>query len=217
MTDLENKAGGVLEKRNAAFRVIYDTVMAVEAATDDQIYDIICKNIVSICKAESVAFAFYVSETKELKLRSVDFANQQIIHPNKKAIILSDDEVEQFKAVQVDLWKYNGEHRFDVFVNSSVFCTAVEKTEYYKLSFVVDDQLSAVAIVQMPKDKSLELADLVSVYVNMASMILARIDASNEMKKHERYLQVMLDSIGTGVVIVDTSLHTIIDCNLKKL
>ncbi len=217
MTDLENKAGGVLEKRNVAFRVIYDTVMAVEAATDDQVYDIICKNIVDICKAESVAFASYINETKELKLRAVAFANQQIIHSNEKAIILSDDEVEQLTCSQVDLWKYNGEHRFDVFVNSSVFCTAVEQTEYYRLSFVVHDQLSAVAIVQMPKETPLELADLVSVYVNMASMILARIDASNQMKKHERYLQVMMDSIGTGVVIVDTKLHTIIDCNLWAL
>ena len=50
----------IFERRNKAFRVLYDTVIEVEGAKDEKIFKILCKNLRRICNGKFAALAIFV-------------------------------------------------------------------------------------------------------------------------------------------------------------
>ena len=103
MSNNIDRAQQILEKRNQAFRVLYDTVFEVEGASDDEVITILCKNLRRISKAELAALGTYnpQARTIELKAISTDDNVYDCTIRDTEGIPISPDLLENFKQKQV--------------------------------------------------------------------------------------------------------------------
>ena len=79
----EEHAFRVLEERNKAFRVLYDTVLAVEGEAEEKIFSILCHNLRRISNAAWAALASYNSNSGILTLEVLDTETQEILLTDK--------------------------------------------------------------------------------------------------------------------------------------
>ena len=76
LDNLTSKALKVLEERNSAFRILYDTVLAVETAEEEEIYKIISDNLRKITKSSFVLFSIFDKEKQLTYIPPNKNANQ---------------------------------------------------------------------------------------------------------------------------------------------
>jgi hypothetical protein len=100
----EQRALEVVERRNTAFRVLYDTVLEVEGATEEKVFSILCHNLRRISNASCAALASYDPASGTLTLEAADvgeggcaFAGEYTGNTTK----VTPDVVDVFRQAQV--------------------------------------------------------------------------------------------------------------------
>ena len=70
--DETSRAARTMEQRNRTFRVLYDTVVEVEGASEEEVYAILCRNLRRISGARLATLSSYDSVSTTLTLEAVD-------------------------------------------------------------------------------------------------------------------------------------------------
>ena len=208
----EEHALQVFEKRNRAFRTLFDTVLQVEGVDDRDIYKILCHNLRKICDAEYAALASYNPETGALKLEAVDgsesidsFSSDNLF--GFKPVPITSEMVANFKADQVMNCSDHKCCLYSIFPKEAMRLTSDSlQGRCYRLSCVRENDLVVAGMIILPPDKRLKLKDIVDTYLNTSALIVERINAVNslktthiELKRHKDSLEEIVIERTTGL------------------
>ncbi|MEJ1340086.1 MAG: adenylate/guanylate cyclase domain-containing protein [Candidatus Sedimenticola sp. (ex Thyasira tokunagai)] len=172
----------VMESRSRVFRLMYDTVIEVESADEQQIYDIICKNLRSICGAKHSAIASYDAASKTLSLRSTHSEAGARGDAGEKSLSLSQ-ELETLFTSQYLIQCEDSDQLTQVSTLFSDALSSCTDEKYAAFSCVQGGELLAIGALQIETDQRLRMKDLIESYLKLAGMIIQR---SNALKTLER-------------------------------
>jgi len=187
------------EERNRAFRVIFDTVLEVEGASDEDVFLILCRNLIRLCGATAAALATYNPAQKTMNLECVcrksGNGEEEVLDQTAITAPVTDKIVENFRASQVQECH---EHRgclVDIFSGSILDEMDLSREDNcYRLSCVRDGELLVGGLVQLPPGNKLKLKDMIDTFMNMAGLIIQRIYIYKSLRASEqRYRAVVED------------------------
>jgi PAS domain S-box-containing protein len=180
----------VLEKRNKAFHVVYDTVLEVEGVTEEKLFSILCCNLRRITHAAWAALASYDPVSGSLVFEALDMEGPTL-ECRGATVHISADVVDDLIDAPI---KECVEHReclvenfFDPILKT--IALPADEATWYRLSCVREGRLMAVGAIQFQPGQRLELKDLVDAYLNIAGAILQRADAVKALRAGEEQLE----------------------------
>jgi PAS domain S-box-containing protein len=201
------RASQILEERNSAYRILYNTVMEVEGASAEKTYRILCTNLMKICNADFAALAVFDNETSALTLEAVDCKKKQQDKPcdEFKPIthVLTPDCVDYLKTIQVRLCI---EHNMCVasFFHQCLgdFINTIEG-KCYQMSCVREGELIAAGMVII-KEKKLRMKDIVDTFLNLAGIIIERAISTAKLSESRENYKNLVTNINDIIYIRDT-------------
>ncbi len=192
----EKHAFRVLEERNRAFRVLYDTVIAIEGATEDEVHAILCRNLREISNAMWAALASFDAHAKTLTLDALDTIKQEVSTADlgHESAHISASAAADFINSQV---KECVEHQNCLveFFPQIILAIAepTDAAKCYRLSCVRGKKLIAVGAIQLKPGQKLKMKDLVDTYLNTAGLILQRVNAVRALREQEEHLEEVVE------------------------
>ncbi|MFP4459717.1 MAG: PAS domain S-box protein [Candidatus Zixiibacteriota bacterium] len=201
----EKKSIEIFKRRFEAFRILYDTVFEIETLDEEEIYHVINKNLIRISDANFAVMFTFDDTCKAIELRSAvsnkpkknDTNTKKQIHYQEFSFIkeLTEPEIEDL--VKNHLLKTSLDNDC---ISNFVQDNQIEDHLVWRLSFVMSDELLALAFVFIDKDKDLPMRDMIDTYINVSGTILQRIRAVNKLEANKEWLSVTLQSIGDAVI-----------------
>ena len=200
----DSRALEIFEQRNQAFRVLFDTAVQIEKTLPDELYHVLCSNLRRICGAEWAALATFDSQTQRLTLQSVDSSKHQLDISHDAIGIestpITADMVENLKADRIKSCAEHSHCIVDIF--SSSF-GVLEPATYYRLSYVYEDELIAMGMIQLPLEQHLRKKDIIEIYINMTCMIIQRNNTMKRLSESEDRFRKLFEHSNDAIVIFD--------------
>ncbi len=200
----------VLERRNEAFRIIYDTVLQIENSAEKAVYDILCQNLRRIAGASVAAMAVFNKDEKMLTLEAVDDNNENEISKQnlRDSIVLDDDLIDEFKQNQVSECYDHNKCLIELFSNE-VFkkIKHSEDSMCYRLSCVRGNNLVAAGFVKIGDGRKMKMKDMVDTYLGLAAEVIQRVETLRMLKNSEKKFRSLFQTALDGVLLVDESLR----------
>lgn len=178
----------VIESRSMVFRIIYDTIIEVEGADEDHIYDILCRKIQKICSAKACALASCDRASRTLQLRSV-YVDDEPMTEFKKDPIKYDAKFETIFTTTTIV--ENCESPRPTFIENLLQCLsgACENLKCSPFSCVTEGEPLAFGMVHLEPDRRLKMKDLIEAYLKMAGMIIQRVNALKTLREQAVQLE----------------------------
>jgi len=188
----------IFEERNRAFRVIFDTVMEVEGASDEDVFLILCRNLIRLCGATTAALATYKPIEKTMTLECVCRQSEKgetpFQHQTAITAPVTDKIVEKFRESQVqECYQHRG-CLVDIFSGSPLdeMCLTREDN-CYRLSCVRGGKLLVCGLVQLPPGNKLKLKDMIDTFMNLAGLIIQRVFIYRSLMKSEKRYRAVVE------------------------
>ena len=209
------KAEKILEERNRAFRILYDTVMDVVRATDDEALGILGRNLRALAGAVFVAvFAPSEGEGCALRLEIRDGT------PGKKLACCAEGECVGAVMGEAAARRLREEHVVEGWVDGFDLCDsdgprALEEDSagVVTIACVRDDRILAVALLELASGERLRLRDMVDTFVDFAGMIVNRARVQAALRESEHRARVLWENARAGIVLVDPERKAILEAN----
>ncbi len=195
----EEHSHQVFEERNRAFRVLFDTVMEVEGASDEDIFAILCRNLIKLCEGKAAAFASYDpvkgTMTLECACRQPSPGEPSLIEQPGISVTVKGKTVAAFREKQVQQCDPHRDCLVDIFSETALDEFHLEEERNcYRLSCVRGGELIAGGMVQLAPGSRLKMKDMVDTYLNLAGLIIQRIQINRSLQEsEERYRGVVED------------------------
>ena len=195
----------IFEERNKAFRILYDTVLEVEGASEQEVFSLLCKNLRRLCDADFTALASYDSDTNILKLEAISLEegeNPDLSSCRFLKVKLSEENLNNFK---VDRTKRCTDHHkcmVELFSECiSKFYKPEEGHKCYRIACVREGELLATGMIKLKPGRKLKMKDMVDTYLNLAGMILQRMYAVRSLKKSEESFRAIFETAIDSIFI----------------
>jgi len=212
----------IFEKRNRAFRVLYDTVLEATQTTDtSEIYAILGRNLRHISNATMAGIASYDKNTKQLTLQSISLTGEDIASDSSllcNRTVITEEVETNLKRDPIQKCL-----REVACLTSLLPDSALGTIDYlsnnrkcYSFSFSHMNELLALGFIQMPDDCKLKMKDMVDTYLGLASVIIQRSNAIYELQKSNDRFQTFIDNSPMGIIVVDKK-QTIVEVNNAAL
>lgn len=169
-----------MASRSRVFRVIYDTVLEIEGATEEEIYLILCRNLRRICDADRCALASYDALNKTIALQAI------ATREGTESIASIPRQLD--RGFELECAKSNVRECQEV---DDRFClgnffpdlmTSVDNPHRSVVSFVREGELLAVGQIELGQECRLKMKDLIDAYINMSGMVIQRVNAQKALK-----------------------------------
>ena len=214
----EDHALQVFEERNRAFRVLFDTVMEVEGASDEAVFVILCRNLLRLCSGVTAALATYHpgQETMTLECACQQLNGGEVSLLNQPGITarVTEETVENFRKKQVQQCDRHRGCLVDIFSGSALGEMRLsQEGNCYRLSCVRDGELIVGGMVQLKPGTRLKIKDMIDTYLNLAGLIIQRIYMHRSLRESEGRLRTFFDSMQHGLLLIDAETHRIVDVN----
>jgi PAS domain S-box-containing protein len=220
----------IFEERNRAFRILYDTAVEVEGASDEDILSILCRNLLMICGGQVAAIATFNSEQQTMFLDYVcqreENGNISVLELPGEEIKVSSSVIRSFQEKQVQHCEAHRKCLVEIFAGSVLDRLHLrEGKNCYRLSCVREGELIAAGLVQLAPGQKLKMKDMVDTYLSLAGMIIQRIYMIRSLRKSEENYRTMFErwrttfnGIRDAVCLLDGDVR-IIQCNraMEKL
>ncbi|MFH1277856.1 MAG: ATP-binding protein [Candidatus Eisenbacteria bacterium] len=195
------RTDGILDHRNRAYRVLYDTVCEVEGVSEGEILEILCRNLRKLCGAESVAVATHDHPKNSLRLEVVDYgmdAPPVRLGPDPAhRITVLPEWAEDLRKRVIRPCDDRRPCLASLFPDSEPAAILRERKTgaRYTLSCVRDGSLVALFGVDMPPGRELPLENVVETYLGTTGMILQRVADVRELREAHAQTAYLLSSI----------------------
>jgi PAS domain S-box-containing protein len=204
----DKHAQKILERRNHAFRVLYETVIEVEGASDVDIFLILCRNLCRIAQASFAALATYDPQQNHLNLKSIVYRDK----PQSEFIEIKTNVSAVAPRELVDRFIQNplDENETQQFFMLNFFpdnlipdnFKQMETSHCYNLACVHKDELIAVAQIVLTENKKIRMKDIVQIYLNLTGMIIQRANVAKALAESEEKYRNLVERANDGIVIV---------------
>jgi signal transduction histidine kinase len=209
--EAEDYALQVLERRNRAFRVLYDTVLKVEGATEEEIFSILCRNLLKISEAAVAALASYdpVSRTMTLEAVNVDAEGEDQRWSAEECIgetvSVTVEVVDDLRKVQLRDCPNHRACLVEFFPDAVPQCA--NGTKCYRLSCVREGELIAAAMIQLHPGQKIKMKDMIDTYLSTAGVILQRVYAVKALRESEEHVRRLNEELEQRVIERTTELR----------
>ncbi|MBN2170894.1 MAG: response regulator [Candidatus Krumholzibacteriota bacterium] len=205
--EAESRAQKILERRNTAFRILYDTVVEVEGVTDDEVYHVLCRNLRRLCEASLAAIASVETDSRRMTLQAVDAAGAAglaIPQISKgSAATLPEETIQHFSRELVWACGRRETCLLKIMLPELAKTLSHLDGECHQLACVREGELVAVGLVRLPPGQDLRLKDIVGTYLNLAGVIIQRVNAIRTLRRSEELVRATIESTGEGILVVD--------------
>ncbi|MET0093077.1 MAG: adenylate/guanylate cyclase domain-containing protein [Sedimenticola sp.] len=186
MPDTRNTNGEhyleVIEARSRVFRIMYDTIIQVESADEEQMYHIICNNLLNICMAKGCALAAYDPESQQLTLKSVHTSAGRLVDIGDRSVTLSRELQNLFGSrFLIECEDSVQQSEMGALFHEVLGISSEE--QHAAFSCVQGDEILALGAMQIGKTQRLRMKDLIESYLKLAGMLIQR---GNALKKLEQ-------------------------------
>ncbi|MBN2448043.1 MAG: hypothetical protein JXO22_15040, partial [Phycisphaerae bacterium] len=186
-TDAEAHAARILEERNRAYRVLYDTVVEVEGASEEEVYAILCRNLRRICSARCASLASFNTDTALLTIEARDAADdvERTAGPvtERASTHLDEDLVAELRCEQVRCCTRHADCPVELLCGGDAGQTGDHAdTVTYCLSCMREGELVAVGKVRLPRGTKLRTKDVIDTYLGMAALVLQRVTTTKTLR-----------------------------------
>ena len=203
----EDHAARVLEERNRAFRVLYDTVLEVEGGSSEQVYAVLCRNLRRIAGARIATLSSFNAKDRSLTLEIVDTAEDEPRCPAgptmRPSVRLSDEVVEELLERQVRSCVRHEDCVIEKLCeNTSTLQADPPRGTSFCVSCVREGELIAVGKLILAPGARLRMKDMVDTYLGLAATILQRINAIRALRESEEKYRDVVERASDGIAIV---------------
>ena len=185
-----DRADRILEKRNKAFRIIYETVIHSEGLQGEELYGLLCRYLREITDADFSLLATYDKKKNNIAINSTctlpgsghksytrligselnDIAPGALLAYREKPIVKIRDS-----CILRSFCEYYG-------LEKAIDHDYCKYSSCYNISNVRDNDLQIIGIVKLPKSQpKLRMKDLVNTFLNLVGMIIQRVNTLNEL------------------------------------
>ncbi len=192
-----DRADLIFERRNRAFRIIYDTVIQIEGLSEKELFQLLCNNLQKICAADFAALGSYSETSGEVTIHAIS-TDKDCHHQRFSKLIgisgkLSPETYQSY--INTSISKVEGACLLRLFsekftpsphIFDSRNCVSAS---CYNISSIRENKLLCIGLVLLPKDQKLLQKDLVETYLNLSGMIIQRINTLNELKSTNEELR----------------------------
>mgnify|MGYP006290614647 CR=1 FL=1 len=200
-----SRASRVLEERNEAFRVLYDTVVETGGAPGELLYETLCRNLRRICSAQWAALASFDPKTQTLTVQSVSREKDTSAPLSQKDLRknapLTDEEVTTLTQNQIRECRGKADCPVRFFPGFDDKNTSFEGL--CTVTCVREDRLLAVGVVGLPRGRRLRLEDIIGTYLHLCGMLIQRAESMATLQEQEEMLRATLESTADGILAVD--------------
>ncbi|MBN1555350.1 MAG: PAS domain S-box protein [Phycisphaerae bacterium] len=211
----------VLERRNEAFRMLYDAVVEAENADDAQMFKVLCRNLRRICQADCAALASYDPETREVVLQAIEaegFDSSNVSREQwSSRRVVTEEDIADLRHCQMLPCRQGVFRLLDMLPR----CVAEEirhdeKGSCRRVSSIRGGSLLALGMVYLAGGKRLRNQDVVETYLSLVGVMLQRLRASHTLRCSEQRYRSLIEATGTGYVITDTQ-GRVLDANCQYI
>ncbi len=198
----------ILEKRNEAFRLLYNTVMEVEGADDNDIFQILCRNLSLMANAEWTALASFNAYSKTLTLESI------VINKEKDASFIeqrprivrkiNNDAIFKFKEKTISKCHEHRDCLIKIFSDSSLKQLLNQDDKVcYRLSCIRGGELVAVGLLHLGNGERLQLKDMVDTFLGFSGVIIQRVNSVKALQHSEERFRSVVETANDAVIVAD--------------
>ena len=217
MKQVSQHALEIFEERNRAFRVLYDTIIELETCKNISPYVILARNLRKICRAELVSIGRIKEGERSLFLGAVVSASEEdagVALPKPAVFTLPEDIIPLLKKTPLEACRDPGGCLCPEFLEMALNGRyAPETLSFYRFSCKSDEQLMAAGMIAADSSRKIKTRDIIEIYLNLAGMVIQRFHAVENIKESERTLKQILDSIPTGIMMIDGKEKRVLNAN----
>ncbi len=199
----DEHAAKVFEERNRALRVLYDTVLQVEGASDEEVFSILCRNLKLMTQAEYVMLVSHNTETGMMSVEAEEADEPEDVESVGGRFSVTEDFLERFKQGVICkcddnsfCLKKSHKHKFN-----NPNCSTDRNC--YRLSLIREGELVAIGMVRLKVGAKLKMKDLIINYLNTAALIIQRMTAIKALKEAHAQNELLLTSICSILIVAD--------------
>jgi len=191
--------------------------MDVEGGGDEEIFAVLCRNLIRISGARCGALASYDPNTGEMVLEAVSLSDKDGVTTETQpglASIVPRETIREFEETQLMDCREHKCCLANIFPESELsrFTSGVEG-DCYRISCVREGNLIAAAMIQLSPGKKLEIEDIIDTYLNLAGVIIQRVYLNRNLRFERAQFLSIFDSIEEIIYVVDPFSHEIIFTN----
>ena len=207
VSSADNRADRIMEMRNKAFRVLYDTVIEVEGATEEQVYSVLCRNLHRLAEGLRATLVSYNSKRNMLKLEAEIRSDAPSCLPGELAsaalVEVAPEMMERFTTRQVRSCTKHGRCPVEILRDASFQDSREEEDGIcYCLSSIQGNELIALGKVMLSGNEKLKMKDIVDTYMHLAGVILQRVHAVRDLRESEEKYRDVVERANDGIVII---------------
>jgi len=200
----------LLERRNKAFMVLYDTLLDIQGAGEESTIEILCRKLCEISKAKLTALASCDVKSSRITLEAVVVESGDALNPAVEipshTVTVPADNFTQFTQTHIQpcsekktfIQKVFGQH-IDKWI------AGIDMGDPYDISIVRGKELVALGMVILPPYQKLDLRDLIDTYLNMAGIVMQRFHIAGALRESRKKYRTVVEHGNDGIVIIQDS------------
>lgn len=213
----ERHADAVLERRNRAFRILYDTVLSVVELKGRSIYFELCKSLREIAGSSGAALAVCNPDAETLTFEAYSCIHGVSLIEIPDSVAFSNEQIQHYinsqwsKATQEDNWLSR------LFPSSHIVNhIESEVLSVYEVSCTQDGELIALCLLLYPQGVSPKMKDMVNTYLHVTGLTIRREQATRMLVESEQKYRKLVETTGTGYLLL-TPDYKVLDANLDYI
>ena len=207
----------IFEERNRAFRAMYDTILELETRKNISPYVILARNLRKMCRAELVAIGRVNEGSRSLSLEAVVSESENDDGPplpDSADVLLPEEVMHVLRKRPIQECRVPEDCLCPEFLKTALNGRySQEGLSFYRFSCKSDDHLIAAGMIAVDQVRKIKTRDIVEIYLNLAGMVIQRFHAVENIKESERTLKKILDSIPTGIIMIDGQEKCVMNAN----
>ena len=200
-------ASSILEKRNKAFRVLYNTVIEVTQSQDDKIFTILAHNLREMTQATTAALAVVDLNSMSLILKAVNHNGEDlVIDENAPGNItpLTPEIIEFFGKSIIHEIQENEINLVTLFPKSSLsHLVPSSDSVLYNITCLRNQDIFALGLLHFNDNHKLKMKDMADTYLGLSSVIIQRAKAIRELHISKQWFQNLLNCSPVGIIVVN--------------
>ncbi|MDX9702240.1 MAG: PAS domain S-box protein [Candidatus Auribacterota bacterium] len=200
-------ASSILEKRNKAFRILYNTVIEVTQAQDDNIFTILTRNLRELSQATTTAIAVVDRNSMSIALKSVTHDGEDIVidaHLPAHTAYITPEILKIFSQALIHEVKENEINLATLFPGSCLADMVLSSDSViYNTTCMRNEDVFAFGLIHFSDNRHIKMKDMADTYLGLASVIIQRAMAVRELNVSKQWFKNLLDCSPVGIMVVD--------------
>lgn len=186
--EAKRKADAILEKRNKAFRLLYDTALKVENQPKYKVISLLCKNLTKIANAQDSILGLYNPKKNSFMFYGIDSTKNenQVFEQKNNMQNETMDWIQNVSNSEVIKYDKIPDTLTNILPSKVLKKFCRNHNTIFQLSKPLDNNSFIISLIIKKNDEKLDLKDMIDTFLNFSGIILQRIQSLEELAASEQ-------------------------------